>query len=189
MKIKKWIKKRKWDIVFVVFVGLLFIPSIRTPIQVFIQQLFSGAPTEIAPEKQTQVQSLNWKLQDLDGKSANLSEVKDKVVIINLWATWCPPCKAEMPALQQLYTKYGERVAFFFVSNEKPDKLTSFLQQEEYDLPVYIPRENYPKEFSSTSLPTTYVIDKEGNIIMEEIGAKDWFSESFQKRLEELIEG
>jgi len=187
MEIKAWVKKRKWDIVFVVFILLMLIPSVRMPVMSFVQRLFAGAPSEIALEKQKTISSLDWILYDLDGKENNFSASHGKITVVNLWATWCPPCVAEMPSLQKLYDKYEDQLAFYFVSNEKPETLERFLKAKNYSFPVYNPASNYPREFDSNSLPTTYVLDQSGKIIMEEVGAHDWFSQSFQDRIDELL--
>lgn len=187
MKFKPWIKKRKWDILFIAFIGLMFIPSVRMPVMSFVQRLFAGSPSEIAIEKQKTVSSFDWVLLDLNSKQTNFSSAHGKITIVNLWATWCPPCVAEMPSLQKLYDKYGDQLAFYFVSNEKPETISRFLKAKNYNFPAYIPASNYPKEFESNSLPTTYVLDQKGKIIMEEVGAHDWFSSSFQKKIDELL--
>lgn len=187
MDIKAWVKKRKWDIVFSLFIGLMLIPSVRLPVIAFVQRMLAGSPSEIAVEKQKTIRSLDWVLIDLEGKEDNFSASHGKVTLVNLWATWCPPCVAEMPSLQKLYDKYGEQLAFYFISNEKPQTLERFLKAKNYSFPVYLPASNYPKEFDSNSLPTTYVLDKKGKIIMEEVGAHDWFSQSFQNRIDALL--
>ena len=186
-KTKTWLKKRKWDIVFVAFIGLMFIPSLRMPVISTIQRLFAGSPSEIALENQKSVSSFDWILLDLEGKQHNFSSAHGKITIVNMWATWCPPCVAEMPSLQKLYDKYGDQLAFYFVSNENPSILNKFLKAKEYTFPVYIPASNYPKEFESNSLPTTYVLDQEGKIIMEEVGAHDWYSDSFLEKIDEML--
>ncbi|RFC54553.1 TlpA family protein disulfide reductase [Brumimicrobium aurantiacum] len=186
MKLKAWAKKRKWDILFMAFIGLLFIPSIRMVVMSSIQRLFAGAPSELSKEEQIEVNSFDWVLLDMEGKQSNFSSAKGKVTIVNLWATWCPPCVAEMPSLQKLYNHFGDDLAFFFISNEKPEKLNQFLEEKQYDFPVYVPLSNYPKEFDSNSLPTTYLLDQNGKIIMEEVGAHDWYSENVLKKIKEL---
>ncbi|MDD2982454.1 MAG: TlpA disulfide reductase family protein [Crocinitomicaceae bacterium] len=187
MEIKPWLKKRKWDVLTVVIIGLMFIPSVRMVVVSNMQRLFAGAPSEISVAEQKTVNSMDWVLLDLEGKTHNMSAAHGKIIVVNLWATWCPPCVAEMPSLQKLYAKYGDRVAFYFVSNEKVEVLNRFLTVKKYNFPVYIPGSEYPKEFNSNSLPTTYVIDPNGKIMMEEVGAHDWFSASFQKRLDEML--
>lgn len=131
---------------------------------------------------------MDWVLVDLEEKQSNFSAAHGKITIVNLWATWCPPCVAEMPSLQKLYDRYENQLAFYFISNEKPEKLKQFLKSKNYNLPVYLPASNYPKEFDSNSLPTTYVLDQDGNIIIEEVGAHDWFSDGFLKKIDGMLD-
>ena len=187
MKFKPWLKKRKWDIVFVTCIGLMFIPSLRISVMSFVQRVFAGSPSEIAMNDQKTINSMDWILLDLEGKQHNFSSARGKIAIVNMWATWCPPCIAEMPSLQKLHDKFGDQLAFYFVSNENAETLNRFLKVENYTFPVYLPASNYPKEFESSSLPTTYVLDQAGNIIMEEIGAHDWFSTSFLEKIDEML--
>jgi len=67
MDAKPWLKKRKWDIVFVAFIGLMFIPSVRMPVMSFVQRLFAGSPSEIAKNEQKSIGSMDWVLLDLIG--------------------------------------------------------------------------------------------------------------------------
>lgn len=113
-----WIKKRKWDLVFVVFIGLLFIPSVRMPVQVFIQRIIASSPDELTENQKIAVESYDWELLSMNGETVNFSESIGKPVVLNLWATWCPPCIAEMPALQNLYDSFKNEVDFYFVSSE-----------------------------------------------------------------------
>lgn len=131
--------------------------------------------------------NLNWALQDLDGNAHNMSASSGKVILINSWATWCPPCIAEMPSLQDLYNDYKDKVDFYFISNEKQNILKKWLNEKEYNFPVYQSMGPIPKELNSNSLPTTYVINKKGKIVVEEVGAHDWNSETFRSRLNKLI--
>src|SRR5690554_3164188 len=187
-KVSEWIKKRKWDILFFGILGLIvFVPQVRMPVMSTVQRVLARTPKELAPEQQKTIQTFDWMLTDVNNNMVNLSESRGKVTIINLWATWCPPCVAEMPSLQKLYDHYGDQLAFYFISNEKPETLNRFLKTKNYTLPVYLPGSNYPKEFNSNSLPTTYVLDQTGKIIMEEVGAHDWFSSSFQEKINELL--
>lgn len=185
---KKKLRKRIWDIVFIVAMGLiLFVPSIRMPIVSTIQRIFAGSPSPIKTEQRKDVSSFDWALEDLNGNPINFSESQGKVAIVNFWATWCPPCVAEMPSFQKLYDKYGDKVDFYFVSQENTQIIARFLKEKEYNLPIYKPKTNYPKEFASDGLPTTFVLDKKGEIIIKEVGAKDWFSSGFQEQLEVLL--
>ncbi|MFA5574871.1 MAG: TlpA disulfide reductase family protein [Brumimicrobium sp.] len=182
--IKKWIYKRKWDILFGIFIGLiLFVPSIRIPVISTIQRFLAMSPSELSEEKQIKLSTYDWELVDLNGNLINFSESQGEIALVNFWATWCPPCVAEMPSLQELYDKHGDKIQMYLISNEKPEIIQRFLDKYGYTFPVYLPASNYPKEFESSNLPTTYVINKEGVIIMEEVGAHNWASKRFIERM------
>src|SRR5690606_22627815 len=101
-------------IFFLVIIAVLLIPKTRKPIQVFLQKgvLLINKPSIESKETSTRLTDYNWHLRDGNDVAFNLQETKGNVVLINFWATWCPPCIAEMPSLQKLYNDYGDKVAF-----------------------------------------------------------------------------
>jgi thiol-disulfide isomerase/thioredoxin len=133
------------------------------------------------------VKNYDWQLINADGKEINFEMTKGKVVLVNFWATWCPPCVAEMPSLQDLYNDYNEKVEFMFVAQDKVEKVSAFIAKKGYTLPVYYSRTEAPKLLTSKSIPTTYVINKEGKIIVAETGAADWNSDKVRKILDGLL--
>jgi len=117
---------------------------------------------------------LDWKLTDASGAIYTLNDFSGKPVFINFWATWCPPCRAEMPSIIALMEKTGNTAVFVFITNEAPEKVEPFLQKQGWNLPVYYPLENAPEQFQAKSLPTTIVINKNGEIIHRSEGMRDW---------------
>jgi peroxiredoxin len=93
-----------------------------------------------------------------------------------------------MPALQKLYDSFGKEVDFYFVSSEDSDKLKKWLKTKEYNLPVYNAYSTFPKELESSSLPTTFVLDKQGTIVMKEVGSAKWDSDEMKKFLQDLVD-
>lgn len=183
-----WIKKRKWDLLFLLFIGILFIPSVRKPVQVFIQRIIATSPDELSENQKVAIKSYDWELVSMSGEKVNFSESIGRPVVLNFWATWCSPCIAEMPALQNLYKSYSDQVDFYFVSSENSNKLNKWLKIKGYDLPVYNAYSAFPKEFESSSLPTTFVLDKEGRIVMKETGSAKWDSGEVKNFLQRLID-
>jgi thiol-disulfide isomerase/thioredoxin len=116
-----------------------------------------------------------------------LNNAKGKVILINFWATWCPPCIAEMPYLDGLYRDYKDKVVFLFVSNEDASTTQAFLNKKGYALTSIKPISYSPKLLETNSLPTTYLIDKKGGIVIKKTGSADWNSQSFRKTLDELV--
>jgi Thiol-disulfide isomerase and thioredoxins len=124
----------------------------------------------------------------MSSEKVNLSRSEGKVILINFWATWCPPCVAEMPYLQKLYETYKDEVDFYFVTSEVRDKLQLFLDKKGYDIPVYIPLEREPDLLENTSLPTTFLISQTGEIIIRKVGAASWNNEAIHELLDELLD-
>jgi thiol-disulfide isomerase/thioredoxin len=184
-----WIKKRKWDLVFLLFIGLLFIPSVRMPIQVFIQRVIASSPDELPEEDKTTLESYDWELLSMSGEVVNFSESLGKPVVLNLWATWCPPCVAEMPALQNLYDEFNQEVDFYFVSSEDSGKLKKWLKTKAYNLPVYNAYSTFPRDLESSTLPTTFLLDRQGRIVMKEVGSAKWDSDFVKNYLQDLVDG
>lgn len=183
----KFLKKQWSNILFGVFIVLMIVPQTRMPIQVFIQRFISFSPSEIDQEDRNTLKDYHWNLAELNSEKINLSQSEGKVILINFWATWCPPCVAEMPDLQELYDEYGDKVDFYFITNEKPDTVNFFLEKKGFKLPVYIQIEKSPEVLESSSLPTTYVISKSGEIVMRKTGAASWNSDKVHRVLDELL--
>ncbi len=157
------------------------------PIQVFVQRLVSFSPSEMSVDERETIQDYDWNLQQLNTEEANFSQSKGKVTIVNFWATWCPPCVAEMPSFQKLYDTYGDKVDFYFVTSEKAEKVEKFMVKNGYTLPVYLQSFKAPKQLESNVLPTSYLISKSGEIIINEEGAADWNSDKMRTLLDQLL--
>ena len=183
----KFLKKNWSNILFIVLILLLIVPQTRKPIQIGLNRLFAFGPSEVAETERVKVESYNWKLATPEGELTNFNASEGNVAIVNLWATWCPPCIAEMPSFQELYNDYSGKVDFYFISSEEPARLLKFMNKNDYSFPVYQPFSGGPAELQSNSLPTTYVISRSGEILVEKTGAADWNSSGFRKKLDEWI--
>ncbi len=124
----------------------------------------------------------------LDGRPANLRRFAGKVVVLNLWASWCPPCRAEMPALQRLYSQVDTaRVAFVMVSlDENPARARRVVQQARYTFPVFFPAAPLPKVFDTQSIPTTFVLAPDGTVAVRTEGMADYDTAEFRAYLQRL---
>src|SRR5690606_26199680 len=163
-------KSKIKNLIFLVILAILIIPQTRKPIQILLQKgvMLINKPSVEKKETSGKLIEYNWNIIDGTNTPYNLKEAKGNVNLINLWATWCPPCIAEMPSLQKFYDDYNEKVTFLFVTNEELSDITPFLEKKQYTFEVYRPTSNYPVAFDVTSIPRTFLIDKEGNIIIDE---------------------
>ena len=112
-------------------------------------------------------------LKDLNGRQVSMSE--DKLIFVNVWATWCGPCNMEMPGIQKLYDKYKahEKIAFYIISDEDPETVNPFIERKGYKLPFYQFAGPYPPALDGNAIPRTYIIYK-GEILAQETGASQW---------------
>lgn len=181
-------KPKGKDLIFIIVLTLLLIPQTRQPIQVGLHSLLAKfGPSIVSEENREQIEYSNWKLVDQDGNEINFKDLKGQVVFINFWATWCAPCIAEMPSLQELHDDYQDKVVFLFVSEEEQGVIKKFVNEKNYKFQVYSSRSYAPDYFETRSIPRTYVIDGHGNIVIDKKGAANWNSQSVRQLLNELI--
>ncbi|GAB2943435.1 hypothetical protein GCM10027048_05100 [Hymenobacter coalescens] len=124
----------------------------------------------------------------LDGQRTNLSALQGKVVFVNLWASWCPPCVAEMPGIHGLYQKTDKsKVAFVMISlDEKPAKAQALLRRQGYTFPVYFPAGPLAPPFDSNSIPSTVILTPDGLVAARHEGMADYDTPAFKAALEKL---
>lgn len=179
---------KQWsNILFFAFVLLLLIPQTRTPIQVFINRTFAFSPTIKEVSKRDQLKNYEWFLSDLENQVKDFSGSKAKPVFVSFWATWCPPCIAEMPSIQTFYEAYGEKIDFYLVAKDASSSVDAFLTKNKYTFPVYFEASQTPDLLDSNALPTSFLIHPNGEIMVKKTGAADWASESFFKEVDKLI--
>lgn len=124
-----------------------------------------------------------------EGELINLSAQQGKVVFINFWATWCPPCIAEMPSIQELYTSFkdNDQVLFLLVDvDNNPERSLKFMEKGKYDLPVHTPASPIPPSFLGGAIPTTLVLNKKGEVVFKHEGMGDYAAPEFQSFIREL---
>ncbi len=184
---KDFLKKNKGNLLLLAVIIILIIPQTGMPIKVLLNRYIAFSPSEVPAEKQEILTDYDWPLKKMDGSVINFETSKNRVSVVNLWATWCPPCVAEMPSLQALYDAYGDRVDFYFVSSESPEVLERFMTKKGYDMPVYLQGFKELELLKSTSIPTTYILSKEGKIVVNKSGAARWDSQSVKGLLEDLL--
>lgn len=127
----------------------------------------------------------DFTFKTLDGKEIRLSSLKGKVVLVNFWATWCPPCKEEMPIFENEYKRCkGKGFEILAVNMDSSQSaLEKFLQKNPYSFTIVKPTEDLERELKLMGFPTSYLLDKEGRIHRIKLG----IYRELEKDLKELL--
>ncbi len=131
----------------------------------------------------------DFSLPSLGGKKVTLSEFKGKAVFLNFWATWCPPCKDEMPSMEKIYREQKGKLEILAVSIDKGSKEVEAFKKE-YDLsfPILLDPDNLVAAlYELAFVPTTYLIDRAGNVVFRETQYRDWTDPEARKLLDKVL--
>jgi len=115
------------NISFGLFIVAMLVPQTRTPIMVFVQRTIAIGPS--VKKNKAQLEDYAWQLRNEKNEAISFTDAKGEVVLLNFWATWCPPCIAEMPSMQKLYDAYGDKVQFYLVTDEEPERVNQFMEK------------------------------------------------------------
>ena len=155
-----------------IIAGLLIIAAAIAGWQVFASR---SIPEEQIPRPASGVLIGNtlaeFKLADLSGKQVSVG-IPGKITVINFWATWCPPCRAEMPELEAFALKHGSQIAFYAINiQESRDTVQEFLKQNKLTMPVLLDEQGETaRKFRVSAIPTTVISDKQGIIRFRKSG-------------------
>lgn len=134
------------------------------------------AESGIATSQQAGSTAPDFALKDVNGKIVHLSDFKGKVVVLNFWATWCPPCRREIPDFNEMQQKYGAQGVQFLgiaLDDEGLSKVKPYLAANPIGYPILLPDANVVKSYGDMSaIPVTYIIDRQGAIRTSYIGAR-----------------
>lgn len=182
-------KTRILDIILLAVVAIIVFTPVGKPVKVWVNRLFSFGPAVTKEESREKLSDYNWQFVDDRGEPYNMSEAKGKVVFVNYWATWCPPCIAEMPSIQKLYNKYRNNpdIKFVFATTDPKDKVDQFMQNNNYDLPTFYMHSPAPDQLASNTIPITFLISKNGGIAISKKGAANWNSKKVTKTIDQLL--
>lgn len=143
-------------------------------------------PGSEAPREQ--IFSYDFALKDLEGRKLDMADLKGKVIFINLWATWCGPCRAEMPSIQKLYdTVDKEKVAFVMLSLDEDGhraKIEKYIREKQFSFPVYQPLGPLPKLLKVNTIPTTFIISPDGKVKTKNTGMANYDTDEMREFLE-----
>lgn len=131
-----------------------------------------------------------FKIENMSGEMTGLDAYKGNIVFLNFWATWCPPCVLEMPAMDSLYKTFKDQGLVVVAINdyEPRARVEKFLKTKDYSFPILIdPSGKVSEDFRAIALPYTFIINKEGFVIGKVIGMRDWSSPESVEFFKELL--
>ena len=196
-KLKKFARAaRPWAIAIGLFL-VLKVTGLGSTISLATQgALMKAGVMDIKPEALVSREegfSYNFVVKDLDGKELPMSALKGKVIFLNLWATWCGPCRVEMPSIQNLYNSVDkDKVAFVMLSLDQEGaraKIAQFISSKQFSFPVYQPASPLPKLLRVNTIPTTFIISPDGKVKSKKTGMANYDTDEMREFLKELSGG
>ncbi len=132
----------------------------------------------------------DFALPDLDGQTVRLADLRGRIVFLNLWATWCPPCRAEMPSMEALYRRFQGRDFAMLAVSEDTDvaAVRQFVSELGLTFPVLLDTDNrLPGRYGVTGYPETFVINRDGTVLKHVVGPAEWDSPEMIAYFESLL--
>lgn len=153
--------------------------------------ILDSPPMQVKAPGQRNGEAPEFALADLAGNRVRLSDHRGHVVLLNFWATWCPPCRAEMPSMEKLYQAYRDRgLLILAISGDRTGQSTveAFVQEVGVTFPILLdPANEVFAQYGVRGLPTSYLLDRQGRIVSAEAGARDWNSQVARRVVEALL--
>jgi len=146
----------------------------------------TAQPAAIVDIPQSNTSTLpSFQLYDQRGQQLNLNSFRGKKVFVNFWATWCPPCRAEMPSIEKLYAAIDtSKTVFVMLSfDEAAQTAVQYVRQNKLTMPIYFPAENPPAIFQTDGIPATFIFDEQGNLLKRNIGGEDYNTDEYRAML------
>lgn len=150
-----------------------------------------GLSYHLSPVPATQ--SVDFTLKDMDDNTHRLKDYHGKVVMINFWATWCPPCRKEMPSMEVLYQKFKDKGFTILAINQWEDIDRVFMFSADLDTPPTFPilfdqKGSVSEQFGVQGLPTTLVLNKKGQVVYRAVGGRDFNHPEVEKIIRSLLD-
>ncbi len=181
-------KKTILNSVLILFVLSFFVTPIGYYGKIWLNRMFAFPPSIIDKTEQQNIGDYDWRLKDENWDFFNFEESRGRVIFINLWASWRLPSEAELVSIQELYDKYQGKMDFYIITNEEREPAEAFMEEHEFTFPVTYLIIGEKTAVDTNKVPSSYLIDKSGNIVMHEEGISDWSSNKVYQTVERLIE-
>jgi len=181
----------RWRLALALVVSLGVIASRGHAQARFAEQAPAGGTATITPVGE-HPPAPDFTLSTPSGASLSLAELRGKVVLLNFWATWCVPCRKEMPAIEALYQRYKDRgleVVAISLDKLAAAPVEAFVQEVGVTYRIVLdPTWATARTYGVRGLPATFLLDRAGNVVMRELGERDWMEEAKQQAVEGLLQ-
>ena len=164
-----------------------FITPLGYHAKVWLNTVFSFSPVEVAVAERQTLSNYEWTLKDANWNFFNFNKSRGKVVFINFWASWDLRCEAELSDIDTLYDDYGEKVDFYLITNEERPPVDAFMAETKFDFPVTYLVIGSPSPVETEPVPSSYIIDKKGLVVVRTTEIKDWDNDRVRDLLDRLI--
>ena len=170
-------------------IGFLYITGLHTEVAAFTQKIIlSTGLMNVDTDEESVFEDFDYAqtMKTIEGELVSMEEFKGKVVFLNLWASWCGPCRAEMPGIEELYSELSddEDIVFVMLSvDRKENAALRFMKRMKFDFPSYTLGGPLIEQLRVPSIPTTFVISPEGKILKKKVGLARYNTKSFKNFL------
>lgn len=192
-KVWQYVKRNGFTILLILASGIMLVsPDAKAYVlrQLIATGLFNASMGS-AIQVQTPMGNSDFDFTDEKGNMQHTTSLRGKVVFINFWASWCPPCRAEFPAIEKLYSRFKDDPNVYFLSMNEDNELATgkaYMEKEKFSMPIYAAVGNIPKAIYDGTLPTTIVLNKAGKIVYHHTGFANYASAKFMKQIEDLLQ-
>lgn len=180
-------KKTVFNIALIALVLSFFVTPLGDYSKVLLNRIFSFSPDVTKEINRERVADYNWRLKDADWKFFNFRKSKGKVVFINFWRSWIIPCQAELESIQKLYDNYKGQVDFYIITNEEREPVEKFMEEQGFTFPVTYSIEGDPMPVDGSKPPRSYLLDRNGSIVINEEGVTDWDNDKVRSLIDKLL--
>lgn len=192
---KVWREARFWLLIAAAFLVLRYTGALGTLQSAAGHVALATGAMDANPESYNAGKEMfeySFSVRTPDGETVDFNEYRGKTVFLNLWATWCGPCRAEMPSIQELYEQVGsDSIRFVMLSIDRPEdiqKVRSYVAANDYTFPIFIAGD-LPAQLQVRIIPSTFVIAPDGTVAYKKSGMADYNTSKFKKFLQKVRSG
>ena len=181
-------KKTVLNILPILLVLSFFVTPLGYHGKVWLNRLFASKPDIIELTERKQLLDYDWRLKDANWEYFNFKKSKGKVVFINFWTSWNTPSAAELKDIQELYDGYADRIDFYIITDEERAPVENFMRKNDFTFPVTYQIIGEPSPIEILKPGSTYIIDKNGSIVVKRDEIADWNNDTVYQLLKEQLD-